>query len=112
MLSLVRQIKFCPRGLLALCASLFAAYVFLSPLNVPLYNLIMFPCPDPRTPDMNEQFKQLSSHGARKRDVEFRSANGNLIRGWFIYTVPEGGHCCYGTVDEFTTAIREYLNKE
>jgi len=84
MLSIVRQIKFWPRGFLALCASLLSAYVFFSPLNVPLYNLIMFPCPDPRTPSMAAQFSQLEAYGAKKRDVEFRSANGNLIRGWFI----------------------------
>lgn len=84
MFSIFEQIKFWPRGLLAIGASLLAGYVFFSPVNVPLYNLVMFPCPDPRTPAMAEQFAQLRTYGARERDVEFRSANGRLIRGWFI----------------------------
>ncbi len=76
--------KLTGRGYLAIAGTLALLYLFLAPLNVPLYELLMFPVSDPRTPDRSKDFAQLESSHITKTDVSFRSANGRLIRGWFF----------------------------
>lgn len=59
-------------------------YLFLAPINSPLYELLMFPLVDPRTPDRSKEFTQLSQMHVSRKDVVFRSANGKKLRGWFF----------------------------
>lgn len=68
----------------AIAASVAVLYLVLLPRNQALYDLLVFPCPDPRTPNVDGKFDQLKSVGITKKDVVFRSANGRLLRGWFI----------------------------
>ncbi|CAN5560140.1 hypothetical protein BH10CYA1_BH10CYA1_25990 [soil metagenome] len=65
-------------------ASLAVLYLVLLPSNQPLYDLLIFPCPDPRTPGVEREFDQLRSVNITKKDVVFKSANGRLLRGWFL----------------------------
>jgi uncharacterized protein len=68
----------------AIAVSALVLYVVLIPANLFLYNVIMFPCPDPRTPNMDAQFEKIRSCNITAKDVAFRSANGRLLRGWFL----------------------------
>lgn len=80
----VRWDKLNWRAFLAIFCTLSLAYAFLSPTNVPLYELIMFPFVDPRTPDLSKEFAQLEQLKVIKKDVRIRSANGRTIHGWFF----------------------------
>jgi len=70
------------RWICAVAASFLALYLVLAPSNGALYDLILFPVPDPRTPNVDAQFQALKS--ITKKDVTFRSADGRLVRGWFL----------------------------
>lgn len=59
-------------------------YLLLLPVNTPLYNLIMFPCPDPRTPDVSMEIAQICQNGISCKDITLKSANGRLVYGWFF----------------------------
>lgn len=76
--------KLSGRSMFAIAGTVVLLYLFLAPLNVPLYELIMFPVVDPRTPDLSKEFAQLERMHVKRKDVSFRSANGRLIRGWFF----------------------------
>ncbi len=69
----------------ALIATVIAfLYVFLSPFNSPLYELIMFPCPDFRTPDVSKMLISLRPYGIDASEIEFKSLNGKVLRGLFL----------------------------
>lgn len=61
-------------------------YFGLSPsIAFPLYNFVLFPFPDRRTPNVAADIEELeSSTHASKKNVAFRSANGRLVRGWLF----------------------------
>jgi uncharacterized protein len=56
----------------------------MAPINLPLYQLVMFPCLDPRIPDVEAGFRLLQPMNIQRKDVWLRSANGNRIHGWFL----------------------------
>lgn len=68
----------------SIIASVAILYLVLLPTNQALYDLLIFPCPDPRTPDVQKQFEQLKSFQITKKNVSFKSANGRLLSGWFL----------------------------
>ena len=71
--------------LLAVCvASMVVLYLVLSPFDLLLYNLIMFPCPDPRIPNVDKKLDELRLYNAKVKEVSFRSKNGRLLHGWFV----------------------------
>ena len=76
--------KLTARAFVAIAGTLTLLYLFLAPFNVPLYELIMFPCVDPRTPALKKEFAELSAMHVTKKDVEIKSSNGRHIRGWFL----------------------------
>jgi uncharacterized protein len=84
--NLVRSVSAIPLPkLLACCiASMAVLYLVLAPFNLPLYNLIMFPCPDPRTPNVEKKLDELRLYNAKFKEVAFRSNNGRLLHGWFF----------------------------
>jgi uncharacterized protein len=57
--------------------------LFLSPANHWLYEVLIFPCPDPRTPDISADLQQLKKSSFSCREVVFPSANGKLLHGIF-----------------------------
>jgi dienelactone hydrolase len=69
------------KTMLATTTSLLAIVVFLAPFNEPLYNLILFPCPDPRTPDQKSAFASFKAVGINCREVTFFAINGNRLHG-------------------------------
>ena len=69
---------------LALLCTFLVSYLVLIPLDAPLYDLILFPFPDPRTPDVQPKLQQLRNSGVIIKDVAFKSANGRLLHGWFL----------------------------
>jgi alpha-beta hydrolase superfamily lysophospholipase len=76
--------KWTGRSLIAITGTLILLYLFLSPINGPLYDLLMFPIVDPRTPDRTKEFNQLAKMHVTRKDVTFRSANGRKLKGWFF----------------------------
>lgn len=72
------------RSIFAISCTLALLYLFLAPINIPLYELLMFPLVDPRTPDRTKEFQELSRMKVTRKDVVFRSANGKKLRGWFF----------------------------
>jgi len=76
------RLKLNLKWICAFIASFLALYMVLWPGNQALYDLILFPIPDPRTPSVDAQFQQLQP--VTKKDVAFRSADGRLIHGWFL----------------------------
>lgn len=72
------------RSFFAISVTLVLLYLFMSPINAPLYDLLMFPLVDPRTPDRTKEFTQLAEMHVTRKDVTFRSANGKKLRGWFF----------------------------
>lgn len=73
-----------PKFLLGLVLTTGFIYLLLLPANTPLYDLIMFPCPDPRTPDVAGELSQICQKGITCQDITLKSANGKLIYGWFF----------------------------
>lgn len=76
--------KLSGRAMFAIAGPLVLLYLFLAPLNVPLYELLMFPIVDPRTPDRTKEFAQLEKMHVTRKEVTFRSANGRKLKGWFF----------------------------
>ncbi len=74
----------------ALLCSLLVSYLVLVPLDAPLYDLILFPIPDPRTPDVQPKLQQLRNSGVIVKDVAFKSANGRLLYDYQGYGRSEG----------------------
>lgn len=71
--------------LIALSAIIAAfLYIFFSPLNWTLYELILFPCPDFRTPDVNSKLHDMTKFGINASEVEFRSLNGRTLHGIYL----------------------------
>lgn len=60
------------------------AYIFFAPFNWPFYELILFPFPDPRTPDISQPVNELTACGAKFREVTFPSANGRMLHALFF----------------------------
>ncbi len=58
--------------------------LFLSPQNRALYDLLMFPCPDPRLPDVSKQIEQMRAKNIQAREVSFKTNNGNVLRGLYF----------------------------
>lgn len=58
--------------------------LLLTPSNEPLYNMIMFPFPDPRTPDVSADMKQLNDLNIKSREVQFKTSNGNKLHAIFL----------------------------
>jgi fermentation-respiration switch protein FrsA (DUF1100 family) len=69
---------------LAVGFSFLAVYLFLVPLNSGLYNLLMFPFPDPRVPNLDAEFLRLAKNGVVKKNVVLKSTNGRRLEGWFF----------------------------
>lgn len=69
---------------MAATSFLLTLYVVLCPLNAPLYDLIMFPFPDPRVVDLSGQFAALRGAGISQKDVELTSADGKHLQAWFF----------------------------
>lgn len=63
--------------------SLIVLYLFFSPTNLPLYELVLFPFPDPRIPDSTAALRELRSSGVQTKEIFFRSRNGRL-NGFFF----------------------------
>ncbi len=61
-----------------------ALYVVLAPFDSVLYDLILFPCPDPRTPSCDAKFAQMSRFGITKKQVVLTSADGRRLEAWFL----------------------------
>lgn len=77
--------KLTGRAVLAISSTLVLLYLILAPLNLPLYELMLFPLVDVRTPDRTKEIAKIeSTYHVVKRDASFRSANGKLIRAWFF----------------------------
>ncbi len=76
--------KLSGRAFFAIAGTLVLLYLFLAPINTPLYELLMFPIVDPRTPDRTKEFARLESLHVKRKDVTFRSANGRKLHGWFF----------------------------
>lgn len=68
----------------ALAVSMLSVVLFLSPSNVPLYDLIIFACPDPRTPNIDSDLQSLRAQGIKCSEVVFPSKNGLLLHGLFF----------------------------
>ncbi len=64
-----------------------AVYLFFAPSNLPLYDLILFPCPDPRIPNVDGQLEQLHQYKIETKEVVFPSSNGRLLHG-ILFRMP------------------------
>lgn len=58
--------------------------LFFSPQNRALYDLLMFPCPDPRTPDITQELDRIRAANIDTREVQFKSSNGRVLHGMFF----------------------------
>lgn len=76
--------KMTGRTLFAVVSTFALLYFFLSPLNIALYELLLFPIVDPRTPDRSKEFAELAAMHVKTKEVSIKSANGKLIKGWFF----------------------------
>lgn len=65
-------------------ASVFFVYLFLMPFNYALYDTLLFPLPDFRTPDLSSEIEHLRNSGITVEDVYFPSANGKQLHGMFF----------------------------
>ncbi len=72
------------KSLAAFAVSTLAVVLFLSPSNVPLYDLIIFAVPDPRTPNIDSDLQALRTQGIKCGEVVFPSKNGMLLHGLFF----------------------------
>ncbi len=72
------------KQLVAAALSAVLLYILFLPVNSALYDLLMFPIADPRTPNVDAQFEQMKTCHVTKKDVYFRSANKRLLHGWFL----------------------------
>ncbi len=72
------------RWLSAVFAALVVLYVVLAPANSALYETVLFPCPDPRMPDLVSPLLQLRKSGVTCKEVFLRSANGKSIYALFL----------------------------
>lgn len=84
MFTLIPPAKSPSRMIAAISASVVFLCCFLAPINLPLYTLLMFPLPDPRMRNLDEEFKQLAAFHVKKKDLSIRTASGEVIRGWFF----------------------------
>ncbi len=55
--------------------------IFLAPMNVPLYNVILFPYSDPRTPNIDIALQEFRGQNFTPREIVFPSKNGRLLHG-------------------------------
>jgi fermentation-respiration switch protein FrsA (DUF1100 family) len=69
---------------LGLGLSILAVYLFLVPVNSALYDVLMFPAPDSRIPNVDAEFARLEKNGVTKKEVILKSANGKRLEGWFL----------------------------
>jgi len=76
--------KMSARTFFAVAGTLALLYLFLAPFNLPLYELMLFPLADPRTPDRSKELAELSAMQVKTKEVSFKSANGKLVKGWFF----------------------------
>lgn len=67
-----------------MAVSFVALFLLFLPLNKPLYNLLVFPFPDPRTPDISADLQKFRSFNLDASEVVFPSKNGNMLHGIFI----------------------------
>lgn len=65
-------------------ATFLSLALFFSPQNSALYDLLMFPCPDPRTPDISKELERIRAANIETREVCFKSSNGNILRGLYF----------------------------
>lgn len=59
--------------------------LLLMPSNGPLYELIMFPCPDPRTPDLSAGFSELEQLGIKSEEVRYKTSNGKTLHALYFH---------------------------
>lgn len=69
---------------LAIVFSLLALYLVLIPFNSAFYDLLLFPFPDPRVPNVDAEWAQLSKKGVTRKNVVLKSANGRHLQAWFL----------------------------
>lgn len=67
-----------------IAVSLLTLFLLFMPINQPLYNLLMFPFPDPRTPDISADLQKMRSFNLDAREVIFPSKNGNQLHGIYL----------------------------
>lgn len=79
----MQQPQSLPRALAAVAISAIALLIFLAPCNAALYNVILFPCPDPRIPSVEAELEKLRAQHIAVREVTFPSMNGNILHGIF-----------------------------
>jgi uncharacterized protein len=60
---------------------------FFSPANIPVAELLLFPCVDPRTPNTDSEFEAVRKLNIRVKEVTFPSLNGRILHGIF-YEIP------------------------
>lgn len=68
----------------ALLASTLLLVLFLAPGNTSLYELILFPTPDPRTPDIEHELQDIRAQHISVKELAFPSQNGMLLHGLFF----------------------------
>lgn len=64
--------------------SLLATYAFFMPLNDAIYDILLFPFPDPITDDLSAQLKAVKDSGVSVSEAYFKSANGNVLHGIYF----------------------------
>jgi pimeloyl-ACP methyl ester carboxylesterase len=78
------QMRSTRKWLLAVGLSLLALYLVLIPANSALYDVLLFPLPDPRIPNVDAQIARLAKHGITRKEVVLKSSNGSRLEGWFL----------------------------
>jgi alpha-beta hydrolase superfamily lysophospholipase len=76
--------KMTGRTFVAVLGTFALLYFFLAPFNIALYELLLFPIVDPRTPDRSKEFAELAAMHVQIKEVSIKSSNGRLIKGWFF----------------------------
>jgi fermentation-respiration switch protein FrsA (DUF1100 family) len=69
------------RRLTALVGCGLLVALFFAPANLALYNVIIFPCPDARTPDVQSELAKIRTQHIDAREVTFPSKNGSTLHG-------------------------------
>ena len=65
----------------AISISVVLLVLFLAPMNAPLYNLLLFPYSDPRTPSIDGALQEFRGQNFVPREIVFPSKNGRLLHG-------------------------------
>lgn len=69
------------RAVALLLVALTSVYALFMPCNTALYDVLLFPLPDPRTPDISKELEALRTAGIATEEVTFATGNGNVLHG-------------------------------